>query len=678
MLDFNDAPRAILEDAEVRKARVDAAIRSRIRDFVRYLFPRARFNAADARIGDLNGGTGESLSISTARDETCGRFIDHATGERGDLFTLYARVHNLDPKRDFAQVLAECDAWSGGKPAERAEIRHKAEAAKPAEPEPTRTLEAKYVYRDKAGRKICEVNRWALSNGKKTFAVPGGMPAPRPLYNLDRWHASDSVVLVEGEKCVDALASIGIDATTLMGGANSTIEKTDLTPLAGKTVILWPDNDEPGHGLMARLQGPLMAMGCTVRRVSPPQAKPDGWDAADAIAEGFDVAGFLAKPAEPERPRLPIPVAWEGVDPATIPKRRWLYGRYLCRGIISVTVAPGGVGKSSLALVEAIQMATGRKLHDQALPEGGVRVWYINLEDPQDELDRRLAGACLHFGIKYSELRGRLFVNSGIETPMKMAGLTAKNQGEIDEAAFAHVENHIAENDIDAIIVDPFVSSHDLPESDNGMIDRLAKRWARLSQRQMVAVGLVHHTRKGVPGQELDADSARGAGALVAAARVARVLNPMTKEEAAQANIREDLRRLYFRASRDKQNLAPPDADRNWYRMVGVNLGNGTPPAHVDADEVGVAERWTWPDNTNFVAEGARNAREEGVIAALEDANLTDEEVGEYINADRTYANRILRDLAKRGIVRRVAQSRPQQWELCKTVQTARTDKIDK
>jgi len=313
----------------------------------------------------------------------------------------------------------------------------------------------------------------------------------------------------------------------------------------------------------------------------------------------------------PEREPLPVPSAWAGVDPAAIPRRRWLSGRYLCRGILSVTVSPGGVGKSSLALVEALAMATGHKLHDQALPAGAVRAWYINLEDPPEELDRRLAGACLHFGIRYPELGGRLFINSGVDTPLKLAGLTARGQAQIDEAAFAHIEEHIDANGIDAIIVDPFVSSHDLPESDNGMIDRLAKRWARLAMRCGVGVGLVHHTKKLPSGVEHDADSARGASALINAARVVRVLNPMSKDEAGQANIREELRRLFFRASRDKQNLAPPDADKNWYRMVGVNLGNGTPPAQADADEVGVATRWEWP-SASIAEEMGRAIQERG------------------------------------------------------------------
>lgn len=356
MLDFNDAARLPFEDAEARKRRVEMAIHGNIREFVRYLFPRARLQAQDARVGDLSGTKGESLSISLARDETCGRWIDHATGDRGDCFALYARVHNLDPRREFATVLAECDQWAGGAPAPRAEVRHTVEAARPAEPEPERTLEAKYVYRDKAGRKVCEVNRWALSNGKKTFAVPGGMPSPRPLYGLDRWHASEAVVIVEGEKCVDALASVGIDATSLMGGANTTIEKTDLTPLAGKTVVLWPDADDPGRKLMAGLEGPLQALGCTVRRITPPAAKPVGWDAADAVAEGFDVAGFLAAPVEPPRPRLPI-LDVPGL--LSVPDPTWIIDGWVIDDGASVWYGPAKTFKTFNVLDMALSVACG-------------------------------------------------------------------------------------------------------------------------------------------------------------------------------------------------------------------------------------------------------------------------------------------------------------------------------
>lgn len=375
MIDFNDAPRqsSPFEDAAVRKARVLSALQSRAKEFVRYLYPHAQITARDARIGDTGGAKGMSLSISLTNDETAGRWIDHANGERGDIFGLYAVAHNLDPHRDFAQVLTECDQWAGGTPAPRAEIRHTVEKAKPPEPEKKKTLETRHIYRDAAGAEIAAVCRFRDEDGKKTFIPFVGqtarMPEPRPLYNLDRWHASSHVVLVEGEKCADALTSIGIEATTLMGGANTTIEKTDLKPLAGKTVILWPDHDyprpvknrpgeftRPGYELMERLAGPLRAMGCTVHTLSPPHEKPDGWDAADAISEGFDVLAFIKPPAEPEKPRLPI-LDVPGL--LNVPDPTWIIDGWVIDDGVSVFYGPAKTFKTFNVLDMSLSVACG-------------------------------------------------------------------------------------------------------------------------------------------------------------------------------------------------------------------------------------------------------------------------------------------------------------------------------
>src|SRR6188768_2915879 len=53
---------------------------------------------------------------------------------------------------------------------------------------------------------------------------------------------------------------------------------------------------------------------------------------------------------------------WTFVDPSTIPPRAWLYGRHYIRKYVSVTVSPGGVGKTSKSIAEALAMATGRDL----------------------------------------------------------------------------------------------------------------------------------------------------------------------------------------------------------------------------------------------------------------------------------------------------------------------------
>src|SRR5271167_3724578 len=54
------------------------------------------------------------------------------------------------------------------------------------------------------------------------------------------------------------------------------------------------------------------------------------------------------------------PFVW--IDPSFIPRRQWLYGNHYVRKFISLTVAPGAYGKSTLAMREALAIVTGRSL----------------------------------------------------------------------------------------------------------------------------------------------------------------------------------------------------------------------------------------------------------------------------------------------------------------------------
>jgi putative DNA primase/helicase len=108
---------------------------------------------------------------------------------------------------------------------------------------------------------------------------------PRYLYNLPEIisRPSDPVLMVEGEKTADAAKYLlpNSVATTWSGGGNAD-HLVDLTPLAGKMVILWPDNDIPGVRTMHRIAIRLLEMGCTVYWMKSPLGVPKGWDLADA------------------------------------------------------------------------------------------------------------------------------------------------------------------------------------------------------------------------------------------------------------------------------------------------------------------------------------------------------------------------------------------------------------
>lgn len=86
----------------------------------------------------------------------------------------------------------------------------------------------------------------------------------KPLYGLHliAGNPDADVWITEGEQKADALNKLGLTATT-SGGATSA-SAADWTPLKGRTVRIWPDNDEPGKGYAGEVAKILIDMGCTV------------------------------------------------------------------------------------------------------------------------------------------------------------------------------------------------------------------------------------------------------------------------------------------------------------------------------------------------------------------------------------------------------------------------------
>lgn len=278
-------------------------------------------------------------------------------------------------------------------------------------------------------------------------------------------------------------------------------------------------------------------------------------------------------------------------DPATIPQRQWLYGRHYIRQFISATVAPGGVGKSSLAIVEALAMVTGRNLLgvQSSCP---LRVWYWGGEDPLEETERRIHAACLHFGIGAEDIGGRLFINSGRTTEI-VIGASSRNGSAIATPVRDALIRTISEKEIDAWIIDPFVSSHRVPENDNMAIDAVAKAWAHIADETDSAGELIHHVRK-TGGSEVTVEDGRGAVALLNAARSARVLNVMSKEEGIKFGVAQP--RSYFRVENGKANMMRPSETADWFHLRSVLLGNGCGGLVDDSDEVGVVTTWKLPN----------------------------------------------------------------------------------
>ncbi|RMM54434.1 DUF927 domain-containing protein [Pseudomonas corrugata] len=283
-----------------------------------------------------------SLKVNLSK----GTWADFATGDKGgDLIDL---VRYLDGGTDveacnkLADLLHVSAGAAQSKPAPSKGKAPEWIAIQPIPVEAMNKCPAKHrqhgvpskvwIYRDAQGRPLMALYRFDLGpdeDGKprKVFApltwcqrADGqttqwrwqGLPDPRPLLHLDELsqRLDAPVVLCEGEKAADAAAELmpGHVATCWPNGSNSW-HKADLTPLKGRSVLLWPDNDSSGQSCMEAVAEKLREIGAasvqaialdvfkrkpTLKNGKPTFAKggqwDDGDDAADALANGWTSA----------------------------------------------------------------------------------------------------------------------------------------------------------------------------------------------------------------------------------------------------------------------------------------------------------------------------------------------------------------------------------------------------
>ena len=279
-----------------------------------------------------------------------------------------------------------------------------------------------------------------------------------------------------------------------------------------------------------------------------------------------------------------------------IPKRRWLYGHHLARKFVSITLSPGAVGKTSLELTGMIAMATNRNLIGDIPHEGAVKTWTLNLEDPHDELLRRVFAICRYYSISPDLIRQTVALDSGRDRSF----IIAEDNGNGNIIATPDAEQlvkQIKAHNIACVSIDPFVKSHYANENDNKQIDDIITVYGQVAEETNCAVSLVHHVRKPAPGQTSaagDVNQARGASALGAAVRSARTVTVMTDQEAQAFGITPERRKWYIRVDDAKTNMQPPQEHAVWLERQSVTLDNGT----IDGpgDNMPALALWTPPD----------------------------------------------------------------------------------
>jgi hypothetical protein len=351
------------------------------------------------------------------------------------------------------------------------------------------------------------------------------------------------------------------------------------------------------------------------------------------------------------------PFRWR--TPDSVPLRPWVYGRQLLRGTVSVLIAPGATGKTAMLIGTAMALVSGRPILGKTVWDGPKRVWLWNLEDGEEDLARLILACGMHWGIGEDDVGDRLFVDSALNgAELKMA-IEGRDGFQIVEPIMDALTAELIARKIDVLIIDPFVSSHSVNENDNGAIDAIAKKWARVAMQANCAIVLSHHTRK-LAGVEAGAEAARGAKSLIDAARSAMVLNRMTEDEAQRYGVEGEARRRYFRAYDDKNNRAPPSDVSDWFELASVSLGNG--PDGTAGDSIQVASPWTPPDTFDGITVEHLRSVQRAIDAGEwrkdpQSSNWAGHAVADVLEldlkrpAERKRVNRLLKEWLESGVL---------------------------
>lgn len=491
-IDFNDAPDQTRPKPEERLTSDDLKDRlhGRLREVLYHLLPNGKIRNGKFVVGDIQGSKGDSLCVELSGAKI-GMWHDFATGDGGDILSLWGAVHGLDPRYRFPDIVSAVHEWLGT--AARPIPKSKAD-----EDEDLGPHSAKWDYLSAQGDLIACVYRYDTPSGKEfrpwdVKARKCRAPEPRPLYNQPGIASANNVVLVEGEKCADAMIALDICATTAMNGANAPVDKTDWSPLYGKHVIIWPDHDEAGKHYADAVVGKLRTLGvASIAILIPPGDKPAGWDVADAVRDGMDIPAFLAS-----APRMTIPPAsalpafsvGHLLDDDSPMPDDIVAPRVLTPGGLLVLGGAPKVGKTDFLLCWLAHMAAGLPFLGMR-PAKPLKIFFFQAEIGYHYLRERLQQ--INFDPRFLPLvRQNLII-----TPQVRMLLDEKGVEMVRDAILRHFDPRL----LDIIAIDPLRNVYDGEgENDNtAMLNFLQDRVERLRFLVNPHLGIIlaHHTKK--------------------------------------------------------------------------------------------------------------------------------------------------------------------------------------
>jgi RecA-family ATPase len=216
---------------------------------------------------------------------------------------------------------------------------------------------------------------------------------------------AEPIYLTEGARKAAKLEVMGFLSTACLFGAKGW--KSDYAKtLAGRTVVILPDNDDEGRGFAQRASTDIIAAGGRALTVELPGLPPKG-DIIDWAGTADELRALTEAAVNPPAKLLPLidPAQWQGRE---APPREWAMQDWIPLRQATLLTGNGGVGKSLLAQMMSTCAALGLDFLGQEMRS--TPAIYLTCEDDAEELWRRQGAICAALDVCLSDLTGKLFL----------------------------------------------------------------------------------------------------------------------------------------------------------------------------------------------------------------------------------------------------------------------------
>lgn len=322
---------SFLDRNDQTKPQLEEQLKDNLEKLLYHLFPEGpqRCDRNSFRFGSKG-----SLSVVHAGPKA-GRFYDFEQGEGGSLLKLIQREAGLGGAeakkwaRDFLGVVSDLsipqvyaksnfmekseDFWVSLKPDPKIPAPSLAKISSGKKLAFYYDEVMRHPYKDENGQLLYYVLRlkdkndpskkitpplsygyWKSSPEKVGWELKGFQEEKRSLYNLhllkEKLHAT--ILVVEGEKTADfAPKGQGKDEyiSVTWPSGSAAVHKADWSPLQGRRVLIWPDNDRAGYEAGERVCCELRKIGAeSIQMVNKDDLKrffPEKWDLADPLPD---------------------------------------------------------------------------------------------------------------------------------------------------------------------------------------------------------------------------------------------------------------------------------------------------------------------------------------------------------------------------------------------------------